>query len=95
MRLVTNLLIVCALSILLFGACAGLGLGAKAVTSNGNQTEVHILSHNFNNNELWSRNTRTTNTNVDADNTLGALGLAACVIVGMLVWGRISKNAGY
>lgn len=95
MRLLTNLLLICMISIFLFGACAGLGLGAKAVTSNGNQTEINILSHNFNNNELWSRNSRTTNTNVDADNTLGALGLAACVIVGMLVWGRISKREEY
>ena len=94
MRLVTNLLIVCAVSLILFGACAGLGLGAKAVTSNGDQTEVHILSHNFSNNELWSRNSRTTTNHVDADNTLGALGLTACVIVGMLVWGRM-KGEGY
>lgn len=94
MRLVANLLIVCAVSLIMFGACAGFGLGAKAVTSNGNRTEINVFSHNFNNNELWSRNSRTTTTRVDADNTLGALGLAACVVVGMLVWGRM-KDGGY
>jgi len=83
------------ITIFLFGACAGLGLGAKAVTSNGNHTEINVFSHNFNNNNVMSRNTRTDTRTTNADNTLGALGLAACVIVGMLVWGRISKNAGY
>lgn len=95
LRLATNLLLICLVMLFLFSACAGLGLGAKAVTSNGNQTEVNIFSHNFNNNDIWSGNTRTTNTHVDADNTLGALGLAACVIVGMLIWGRIKDTGGY
>lgn len=96
MRLATNLLLICTITIFLFGACAGLGIGAKAVTSNGNHTEINLFSHNFNNNNVMSRNSRTDTrtTRVDADNTLGALGLAACVVVGMLVWGRM-KGEGY
>lgn len=97
MRLLTNLLLICVITMFLFGACAGLGLGARAITTNGNTMEVNIFSHNFSGNDMWSHNERTDtrSTSVDADNTLGLLGLAACVIVGMLVWGRISKNAGY
>lgn len=95
LRLATNLLLICLVMLFLFAGCAGLGLGARAVTSNGNQTEINVFSHNFNNNDLFSHNPKTTTTRIDNDNTLGALGLAACVIVGMLIWGRIKDTGGY
>jgi len=95
MRLLTNLLLVCTISIFLFGACAGLGLGAKAVTTNGNHTEINILSKNFTDNNLWSHNTRTdtrtSSIKIDNDNTVGMLGLVAVLCVGAWVLGRMLK----
>jgi len=95
MRLITNLLIVCMVALFLFAGCAGLMVGGKAVTSAGNHTEINVFSGNFNDNNLWSRNTRTdtrtSNIKIDNDNTVGVLALVAVAMVGAWIIGRMLK----
>lgn len=91
LRLATNLLLICVLCLFLFSACAGLGLGARAVTSNGNQTEINVLSHNFNNNDLFSNNPKTTTNRIDNDNTAGTIGLVVVACAGAWILGRMLK----
>jgi len=95
MRLITNLLLICMVAFFVFACSAGVMVGGKAVTSNGNHTEINILSKNFTDNNLWSHNTRTdtrtSNVKIDNDNTVGMLGLVAVLCVGALVFGRMMK----
>lgn len=91
LRLATNLLLICIVMLFLFAACAGLGVGARAVTSTANQTEINVFSHNFNNNDLFSNNPKTTTTRIDNDNTGGTIGLVIVVCVGAWILGRMLK----